>query len=785
MSLEEVLSSSVFKNHGFENISVKSENQEEIKVRVNLFTREDFSKWKNVFEELTCSTLISEKLLPSGEGHRYVFGQRLRCHHGRPHKGVKKTYTGCEFRVIVTIKPVSKNTIKNDKAVATHPGLIRIVGRHNHSTSSAAALKELSVLPRVRRNFEEYFEQGMGASQAARLHSMKRAAEGDWLEMARNDTNPTKRAVVYMHDVWRENEHGGYNDAAMAQSLKKYAAAHPELSIEVLQTEGFFCVSLVTPFMKRVHQEMREAGEVVFVDGTASVDRLNTCVHPLLCATPAGAAPLGVIFTSAQDEACLTTGFKLLQTSLGPDSFFGKGRPDCFMTDNSTPERKALASVWPDSKQFLCVFHILQQVWRWLLDTKHGIKKDQRQQLLNVTKSLVYAESPTSFTAIWEAYLASPMAESCDSFTRYMEELVERRAEWALAFRSGEVLRGHHTNNFAEATMCVIKDIVLNRSKAYNACQLVMLMAEVWDAFMRQRLVDVALGRRGRRATVCKTTSDLRDNVVQTEGGRNFKVRSEKDGSKVYDVDLQLGWCSCVKGQTGAVCKHQTACAEYAMTNLPQVYVDTQESRQWLAAVAMGKEAAPPADFFAGLVQQDESHRPSGAGEASTSAVAADEPSVDEAMDPSDDDFVDNIPPTPDQSVVVRPEKPSTAFVDALLSALGDTVRTLGDGMTEESGAKMISRLKRFRTGAQLNSALCRFGTDVVIGSGGCGLKIRCQPTSIARRREGVPRGAAPVACGRPPRTGLRTTAGKKRARNFAANVALNQANAKSHGSGH
>ena len=43
------MSSSVFKNHGYENISVK--NQEEVRIRINLFTREDFSKRKNVFEE--------------------------------------------------------------------------------------------------------------------------------------------------------------------------------------------------------------------------------------------------------------------------------------------------------------------------------------------------------------------------------------------------------------------------------------------------------------------------------------------------------------------------------------------------------------------------------------------------------------------------------------------------------------------------------------------------------------------------------------------------------------
>ena len=149
---------------------------------------------------------------------------------------------------------------------------------------------------------------GMGPAQASRLHSMKRSAEGDWLEMARSDTNPTKRAVGYMQELWRKGEHGGYNDATMVQALKKFASDHPDLSIGIEEREEFLCVSLVTPFMRRVHKELREAGEVVFVDGTTSVDRLNTTVHPLLCASPAGAAPLGVLFTSAQDEACLTAG---------------------------------------------------------------------------------------------------------------------------------------------------------------------------------------------------------------------------------------------------------------------------------------------------------------------------------------------------------------------------------------------------------------------------------------------------------------------------------------------
>ena len=79
-----------------------------------------------------------------------------------------------------------------------------------------------------------------------------------------------------------------------------------EWDIEILMIERYSCVALVTPFMRRVHEQLRESGEVVFVDGTASVDHLNTAVIPFLCTSDARAAPLGVVFALSQDEACLT-----------------------------------------------------------------------------------------------------------------------------------------------------------------------------------------------------------------------------------------------------------------------------------------------------------------------------------------------------------------------------------------------------------------------------------------------------------------------------------------------
>ena len=114
----------------------------------------------------------------------------------------------------------------------------------------------------------------------------------------------------------------------------------------------------------------------------------------------------------------LISGFHLLKKVLGESAFYGQGHPDCFITDNSEAERKALKEVWPDSALYLCIFHVLQQVWRWLCDASHGIRKEDRQHLIKIAKQLMYAESPADFENYWLAFCQSPASQQYDKYTR-------------------------------------------------------------------------------------------------------------------------------------------------------------------------------------------------------------------------------------------------------------------------------------------------------------------------------------------------------------------------------
>lgn len=62
---------------------------------------------------------------------------------------------------------------------------------------------------------------------------------------------------------------------------------------------------------------------------------------------------------------------------------------------------------------------------------------------------------------------------------------------------------------------------------------------------------------------------------------------------------MQIGICDCPVDQTGAICKHQIACADKFMLQLPQELQNTPASRQWLAGSALRRK--PPLHYFTEL----------------------------------------------------------------------------------------------------------------------------------------------------------------------------------------
>ncbi|XP_065679780.1 uncharacterized protein LOC124806224 [Hydra vulgaris] len=147
--------------------------------------------------------------------------------------------------------------------------------------------------------------------------------------------------------------------------------------------------------MKRVHERIRSSGEMVFLDSSGGMEEYNLRVFLMVTHSFSGALPLGIIVTSDETTDTLTKALEMFVSLLPDYAFHGKGvvGPDVIMTDNCDELKDALHDVWPKSNLLLCVFHLMQQVWRWLFDKNHGILNQDRPSIINQFKKVVYANS--------------------------------------------------------------------------------------------------------------------------------------------------------------------------------------------------------------------------------------------------------------------------------------------------------------------------------------------------------------------------------------------------------
>ncbi|KAK3887599.1 hypothetical protein Pcinc_008303 [Petrolisthes cinctipes] len=154
------------------------------------------------------------------------------------------------------------------------------------------------------------------------------------------------------------------------------------------------CIALCNKLMKRVHQNVRQSSEMVFVDASGGVDRHVCRVFLFMTHSAAGGLPVRLLITSSESEKVLTEGFRLLRDLFPNNAFFGRQEgPEIFTTDDAEAERKALHNVFHDSTLLLCSFHILQAMWRFLWDAKHKVEKEHRPHILKLVKRMLYAKT--------------------------------------------------------------------------------------------------------------------------------------------------------------------------------------------------------------------------------------------------------------------------------------------------------------------------------------------------------------------------------------------------------
>ncbi|KAL3199854.1 hypothetical protein MRX96_043740 [Rhipicephalus microplus] len=263
------------------------------------------------------------------------------------------------------------------------------------------------------------------------------------------------------------------------------------------------------------------------------------------------------------------------------------------MSDNSNAEKAALQQIWPSARQLLCHFHVAQAEWRWLTTSHNSVDKDQRRRFMSAFQLVMYADTAEKL----EAATAEVKALQHDAFVSRVLTFLRRQEEWVQLYPLDVLTRGHNTNNFAEATIRVLKDVILNRVEAFNAVPLVDSVALVWEKYFESHILRHAYSRVAAHQLLYKRLlsrmpKDAAE-AIQVVGQGQYIVPSATQPSSSYEVYADIGLCTCLFGKQGAFCKHQALVQKTYGGLFPNAPALSTDDRYQLGQLALGEKCLP------------------------------------------------------------------------------------------------------------------------------------------------------------------------------------------------
>lgn len=191
------------------------------------------------------------------------------------------------------------------------------------------------------------------------------------------------------------------------------------------------------------------------------------------------------------------------------------------------------------------------------------------------------------------------------NFIKRFEKNCKKQEQWVHFYRSRILYRNHDTNNYAKASIRILKDILLNRTKAYNVVALVDFIVSVGEKYFTLRILNHAHGRYSENKRLyeklCSKMIDFDESDLKQINESTYAIPSMTTENVTYFVDTENGACTCKMGHAGSFCKHQAWIHKHIEPQLPNSPAVTLEERHKLAALALGIDKCPKPTFFLGL----------------------------------------------------------------------------------------------------------------------------------------------------------------------------------------
>jgi transposase-like protein len=148
------------------------------------------------------------------------------------------------------------------------------------------------------------------------------------------------------------------------------AAMRRDFRLELSSGFVYDCLTWGLARLSRQDQRRRNAKEA---SGTVSIDELHLGEYTLLlCTDPIADRVIGYSLVKVNDQPHMRRFLRMLQ-------YWGL-EPRVVVTDGSNLYPAALAEVWPAARHQLCVFHVLQDVTKKVLDAVRRLRRGQARR---------------------------------------------------------------------------------------------------------------------------------------------------------------------------------------------------------------------------------------------------------------------------------------------------------------------------------------------------------------------------------------------------------------------
>ncbi|KAK8380679.1 hypothetical protein O3P69_007951 [Scylla paramamosain] len=227
-------------------------------------------------------------------------------------------------------------------------------------------------------------------------------------------------------------------------------------------------------------------------------------------------------------------------------------------------------------------------------------ERQNLHELLSAVKKMTFAGSVIALEEAYAEIQANGIASLYLNYLAHCKKLYDRRQAWAVCYRHDLLVRGNNTNNYAEASMRILKDQIFELFRAYNIAQLLDFLVTRLPSYYERHLIDLANGRVD--ATVPKRflpvgSSIPKDDIIKIDT-HNYEVRSQSQQDIVCHADTSIWTCTCTSGMNGATCKHQYAAVKnFGESSLNFIPLRDPHQREHLVFIATEEKNVLPGLF--------------------------------------------------------------------------------------------------------------------------------------------------------------------------------------------